>query len=122
MPWRTHDALLQIRSNGLRVYRGKCCAGCPLKSKCTTAKDGVRQFEFEPRLRRFQEQHWAQKKTQEYKDALNAQDVNNRADLRTRQDLSQPWQVHLQELGYAQDPIGDVVLRRKPGEAGEICS
>ena len=62
--------LLKVRSNGLRVYRGACCADCPLKSKCTTARDGVRQFEFEPKLRRFQEQHWVQKKTQEYKDAL----------------------------------------------------
>lgn len=62
--------LLKVRSNSFRTYRGTCCADCPLKSRCTTAKDGVRQFEFEPKLRKFQEQHWAQKKTQEYKHAL----------------------------------------------------
>lgn len=62
--------LFRIRRNDLRVYRGTACADCPLRSKCTTARDGVRQFEFEPKLRKFQEQHWAQKKTQEYKDAL----------------------------------------------------
>ena len=62
--------LLKVRSSGLRVYRGTCCSDCPLRSRCTTAKDGVRQFEFEPKLRRFQERHWAQKKTQEYKHAL----------------------------------------------------
>jgi transposase len=62
--------LLKVRSNGSRTYRGTCCAGCPIRDRCTTAKDCVRQFEFDPKLRRFQEQHWAQKKTQEYKDAL----------------------------------------------------
>lgn len=62
--------LSKVRSNGLRVYRGTCCAGCPLQNGCTTAKDGMRSFEFEPKLRSFQERHWAQKKTQEYKHAM----------------------------------------------------
>lgn len=62
--------LSKVRNNGLRVYRGKCCANCPLQSKCTTSKDGVRAFEFQPELRKRQEQYWAQKKTQEYRDAM----------------------------------------------------
>ena len=56
--------------DGLRVYRGTACHGCSLSSKCTTAKDGVRAFEFRQRLRKFQEQHFEQKKTAEYKHAL----------------------------------------------------
>lgn len=62
--------LIKTRKSGLMVYRGLCCAGCPLQSRCTTSKDGVRQFEFEPKLRRYQEKHWAQKKTEEYRRAL----------------------------------------------------
>ena len=58
------------RENGLLVFRGTMCEGCPLQAKCTTANDGVRNFEFGPRLRKFQEAQWALRETEEYKQAM----------------------------------------------------
>lgn len=56
----------KARANGLLVFRGTGCKGCPLANRCTTAKDGIRHFEFRPELRKLQEEHWALRKTVQY--------------------------------------------------------
>jgi len=61
---------IKARDCGLLVYQGTCCEGCLLQALCTTAKNGIRNFEFEPKLRRFQERQWAHRKTQQYKEAM----------------------------------------------------
>lgn len=54
------------RSSGILVFRGTGCKGCALASECTTAKDGIRHFEFKPELRKLQEEHWVLRKTAQY--------------------------------------------------------
>jgi hypothetical protein len=61
---------VKARPNGYYVFRGVGCFGCPLQNRCTTAKDGIRNFEFEPELRKLQERFWLHRKTDEYKFAM----------------------------------------------------
>jgi transposase len=57
---------------GFELFRGACCAGCVLQSRCTKARNGIRQFRFKPELRQFQEEHWLLRKTSEYRAAMKA--------------------------------------------------
>ena len=61
---------IKSRPNGLLVFRGKGCETCALRSKCTTSKDGFRNFEFEPGRRKLQEECWLESKTARHKEAM----------------------------------------------------
>jgi len=58
------------RPNGLLVFRGTGCKKCSLWSKCTTARDGFRNFEFDPARRKLQEECWLRSKTAQHKEAM----------------------------------------------------
>ena len=61
---------IKSRPNGLLVFRGTGCETCALRSKCTTSKDGFRNFEFEPGRRKLQEECWRESKTARHKEAM----------------------------------------------------
>jgi transposase len=61
---------IKSRPNGLLVFRGTGCKTCSLRSKCTTAKDGSRNFEFEPVRRKLQEECWRECRTARHTKAM----------------------------------------------------
>lgn len=66
-----HNKVMQIigRDSDYHIYRGTDCLDCPLASRCTTAKDGIRRVKVNPFTRQRRQELKILNMTEEFKQA-----------------------------------------------------